>query len=124
MVEPDVEDAAARLRERGLPYVALGRPVSPEEDTPYVDLRGRLVAELLLRHLREQGAVRPAGSDHPPREASGTQFRNGQEGRGPAARRSRLATASPSPSSAGRDATMRSHPRWSSSRRSPYSPRA
>ncbi|MDN3260420.1 substrate-binding domain-containing protein [Streptomyces sp. CSDS2] len=61
VVEPDVEDAAAaQLRERGLPYVALGRPVSPEEDSPYVDLRGRLVAELLLRHLREQGAVRPA----------------------------------------------------------------
>ncbi|MFF9021960.1 LacI family DNA-binding transcriptional regulator, partial [Streptomyces eurythermus] len=61
VVEPDVEDAAAaQLRERGLPYVALGRPVSPEEDTPYVDLRGRLVAELLPRHLREQGSVRPA----------------------------------------------------------------
>ncbi|MFF5437733.1 substrate-binding domain-containing protein [Streptomyces achromogenes] len=61
VVEPDVEDAAAaQLRERGLPYVALGRPVAPEEDTPYVDLRGRLVAELLLRHLHEQGAVRPA----------------------------------------------------------------
>ncbi|MFF5471215.1 substrate-binding domain-containing protein [Streptomyces achromogenes] len=61
VVEPDVEDAAAaQLRERGLPYVALGRPVAPEEDTPYVDLRGRLVAELLLRHLHAQGAVRPA----------------------------------------------------------------
>jgi DNA-binding LacI/PurR family transcriptional regulator len=61
VVEPDVEDAAAaQLRERGLPYVALGRPVSPKEDAPYVDLRGRLVAELLLRHLHEQGAVRPA----------------------------------------------------------------
>ncbi|MFV0137872.1 substrate-binding domain-containing protein [Streptomyces sp. HMX87] len=61
VVEPDVEDvAAAQLRERGLPYVALGRPVSPDEDAPYVDLRGRTVAELLLRHLHEQGAVRPA----------------------------------------------------------------
>ncbi|MBD0424531.1 substrate-binding domain-containing protein [Streptomyces sp. TRM S81-3] len=61
VVEPDVDDAAAaQLRERGLPYVTLGRPVSPGEDVPYVDLRGGLVAELLLRHLHEQGAVRPA----------------------------------------------------------------
>ncbi|MET7618269.1 LacI family DNA-binding transcriptional regulator [Streptomyces sp. NPDC005408] len=61
VVEPDVNDAAAaQLRERGLPYVALGRPVSPEDDAPYVDLRGGLVAELLLTHLREQGARRPA----------------------------------------------------------------
>ncbi|MER7521204.1 LacI family DNA-binding transcriptional regulator [Streptomyces sp. NPDC126499] len=61
VVEPDVDDAAvADLKERGLPYVALGRPVSPEETAPYVDLRGGLVAEKLLAHLREQGARRPA----------------------------------------------------------------
>ncbi|MEV7611824.1 LacI family DNA-binding transcriptional regulator [Streptomyces sp. NPDC089799] len=61
VVEPDVADAAAAdLRERGLPYVALGRPVSPDEEAPYVDLRGGPVAELLLRHLLEQGARRPA----------------------------------------------------------------
>jgi DNA-binding LacI/PurR family transcriptional regulator len=61
VVEPEVDDAAAaQLRERGLPYVALGRPVSPDEDAPYVDLRGDLVAELLLAHLHEQGAQRPA----------------------------------------------------------------
>ncbi|MGW0733386.1 LacI family DNA-binding transcriptional regulator [Streptomyces sp. NPDC002851] len=61
VVEPDVDDAAAaRLKERGLPYVALGRPVSPDEDAPYVDLRGGLVAELLLDHLYEQGARQPA----------------------------------------------------------------
>ncbi|MFH8974316.1 substrate-binding domain-containing protein [Streptomyces sp. NPDC017890] len=61
VVEPDVADAAAaQLRERGLPYVALGRPVSPDEDAPYVDLRGGRVAQLLLRHLYEQGATRPA----------------------------------------------------------------
>ncbi|MFD7835423.1 substrate-binding domain-containing protein [Streptomyces sp. NPDC059761] len=61
VVEPDVNDpATARLRERGLPYVALGRPVSPDEQAPYVDLRGGLVAEMLLAHLREQGAERPA----------------------------------------------------------------
>ncbi|TDT42729.1 LacI family transcriptional regulator [Streptomyces sp. BK208] len=61
VVEPEVDDAAAaQLRERGLPYVALGRPVSPDEDAPYVDLRGGPVAELLLGHLREQGARRPA----------------------------------------------------------------
>ncbi|MER7951337.1 LacI family DNA-binding transcriptional regulator [Streptomyces sp. NPDC096079] len=61
VVEPDVDDAAAaRLKERGLPYVALGRPVAPDEDVPYVDLRGGLVTEVLLSHLREQGARRPA----------------------------------------------------------------
>ncbi|MFF6777030.1 LacI family DNA-binding transcriptional regulator [Streptomyces sp. NPDC012637] len=61
VVEPDVDDAAvAQLKERGLPYVALGRPVSPDEDVPYVDLRGGLVVEVLLTHLREQGARRPA----------------------------------------------------------------
>jgi len=61
VVEPDVNDAAAaQLRERGLPYVALGRPVGPDERAPYVDLRGERVAELLLAHLREQGARRPA----------------------------------------------------------------
>ncbi|WP_406865121.1 LacI family DNA-binding transcriptional regulator [Streptomyces sp. HUAS MG47] len=61
VVEPDVDDAAvAQLRERGLPYVALGRPVSAAEAAPYVDLRGGLVTELLLAHLHEQGAERPA----------------------------------------------------------------
>ncbi|QNS07812.1 LacI family DNA-binding transcriptional regulator [Streptomyces xanthii] len=61
VVEPDVQDAAAaQLRERGLPYVALGRPVSPDEDAPYVDLHGGRVAELLLDHLHEQGARHPA----------------------------------------------------------------
>jgi DNA-binding LacI/PurR family transcriptional regulator len=61
VVEPDVNDAAAaHLKERGLPYVALGRPVSPDEAAPYIDLRGELVAEKLLGHLREQGARRPA----------------------------------------------------------------
>ncbi|MEU9304607.1 substrate-binding domain-containing protein [Streptomyces sp. NPDC048269] len=61
VVEPDVNDAAAaHLNERGLPYVALGRPVSPDEGAPYVDLHGGLVVELLLSHLYEQGARRPA----------------------------------------------------------------
>ncbi|MFJ6718368.1 LacI family DNA-binding transcriptional regulator [Streptomyces sp. NPDC091259] len=61
VVEPDTDDVAvAQLRERGLPYVALGRPVSPADAAPYVDLRGTPVAELLLGHLREQGARRPA----------------------------------------------------------------
>ncbi|MDQ0698850.1 substrate-binding domain-containing protein [Streptomyces sp. W4I9-2] len=61
VVEPDVNDAAAaQLRERGLPYVSLGRPVSPDDTSPYVDLRGGTVAELLFAHLREQGARRPA----------------------------------------------------------------
>ncbi|MER6996764.1 LacI family DNA-binding transcriptional regulator [Streptomyces sp. NPDC000410] len=61
VVEPDVDDAAVtQLRERGLPFVTLGRQVSPEARAPYVDLRGALVAELLLEHLREQGARHPA----------------------------------------------------------------
>ncbi|GAA4890346.1 LacI family DNA-binding transcriptional regulator [Streptomyces coeruleoprunus] len=61
VVEPDADDvASAQLRERGLPYVTLGRPVAAGDDTPYVDLRGGRVAELLLAHLREQGARHPA----------------------------------------------------------------
>ncbi|WP_028812691.1 LacI family DNA-binding transcriptional regulator [Streptomyces flavidovirens] len=61
VVEPDESDiAVAQLRERHLPYVALGRPVSPADDAPYVDLHGGLVVELLLAHLQEQGARSPA----------------------------------------------------------------
>ncbi|MEU3909732.1 LacI family DNA-binding transcriptional regulator [Streptomyces sp. NPDC029721] len=60
VVEPGEDDpAVAQLRERGLPYVALGREVA-RTDAPYVDLRGGPVTGLLLRHLREQGARRPA----------------------------------------------------------------
>ncbi|WP_419996898.1 LacI family DNA-binding transcriptional regulator [Streptomyces boninensis] len=60
VVEPAESDAVvAALRERGLPYVCLGRPVG-ESDAPYVDLRGEAVAELLLGHLREQGVRHPA----------------------------------------------------------------
>ncbi|MEU7278518.1 LacI family DNA-binding transcriptional regulator [Streptomyces sp. NPDC045431] len=61
VVEPDRDDVAvAQLRERGLPYVALGRPVAAGDEAPYVDLRAGLVAALLLDHLREQGARHPA----------------------------------------------------------------
>ncbi|MEU8486594.1 LacI family DNA-binding transcriptional regulator [Streptomyces sp. NPDC048641] len=61
VVEPDVDDAAvAQLKERGLPYVALGRPMPPDDNAPYVDLHGGLVADLLLDHLHEQGAEHPA----------------------------------------------------------------
>ncbi|WP_455355744.1 LacI family DNA-binding transcriptional regulator [Streptomyces sp. SYSU K217416] len=61
VVEPDENDAAvAQLVARGLPYVTLGRQVAGPEAAPYVDLRGDLVAGLLLEHLREQGARRPA----------------------------------------------------------------
>jgi len=60
VVEPDEDDAAvAQLRGRGLPYVTLGRP-APGDDAPYVDLHGGRVAEVLLDHLREQGARHPA----------------------------------------------------------------
>ncbi|MFG3281551.1 LacI family DNA-binding transcriptional regulator [Streptomyces sp. NPDC048111] len=61
VVEPDADDAAAtQLRERGLPYVALGRPVAPDDAAPYVDLWGDRVTSVLLAHLREQGARHPA----------------------------------------------------------------
>ncbi|MFD5396331.1 LacI family DNA-binding transcriptional regulator [Streptomyces sp. NPDC127097] len=60
VVEPDEDDVAvAQLRGRGLPYVTLGRP-APGDDAPYVDLQGGRVAEVLLDHLREQGARHPA----------------------------------------------------------------
>ncbi|ORT58300.1 LacI family DNA-binding transcriptional regulator [Streptomyces sp. CB03238] len=61
VVEPDRDDVAvAQLHERGLPYVALGRPMAEGDDAPYVDLRGGLVVDLLLAHLHEQGARHPA----------------------------------------------------------------
>lgn len=85
VVEPDVADAAVgQLRERGLPYVALGRPVSPDEDCPYVDLRGGPATELLLEHLREQGARHPAlivgsGSRHSAVDARAAYERKAEE---------------------------------------------
>ncbi|MFB7595281.1 LacI family DNA-binding transcriptional regulator [Streptomyces sp. NPDC056160] len=61
VVEPEAQDpAVAQLRERQLPYVTLGRPTDPQDDAPHVDLHGGRVAELLLDHLREQGARHPA----------------------------------------------------------------
>ncbi|RII11207.1 putative HTH-type transcriptional repressor ExuR [Streptomyces sp. YIM 130001] len=93
VVEPDAEDAAlAQLRERGLPLVALGRPADDGTDCPYVDLRGDLAAELLLRHLHEQGARRPAlivaaGSRHSSVDARAVYERTAAEhGRTPVVR--------------------------------------
>ena len=40
--------------------MTLGRQVGTGEGVPYVDLNGGAVAELLLDHLQEQGARRPA----------------------------------------------------------------
>lgn len=61
VVEPREDDpVVAGLRERGLPWVALGRPVPDATEAPYVDLNGEAVTELLLDHLAEQGARRPA----------------------------------------------------------------
>ncbi|WP_129305064.1 LacI family DNA-binding transcriptional regulator [Streptomyces sp. L2] len=61
VVEPEADDAAvAQLRERGLPYVTLGRPTAAGDDASYVDLHGGRVAELLLEHLHAQGARCPA----------------------------------------------------------------
>lgn len=61
VVEPDRGDpVVTELVSRGLPYVTLGRQIDGVADVPYVDLHGGQVVELLLEHLREQGARRPA----------------------------------------------------------------
>ena len=61
VVEPEREDpVVAQLQSRGLPYVTLGRQLGAPEDVASVDLHGTEVMELLLGHLREQGARRPA----------------------------------------------------------------
>jgi DNA-binding LacI/PurR family transcriptional regulator len=61
VVEPERDDpVVARLVSRGLPYITLGRQLGAPDDVPYVDLHGGAVVELLLEHLREQGARRPA----------------------------------------------------------------
>ncbi|MGH3451675.1 MAG: substrate-binding domain-containing protein [Haloechinothrix sp.] len=61
VVEPARDDAVvAQLNARGLPYVTLGRHLDASTDMPQVDLQGGQVIELLLEHLREQGARRPA----------------------------------------------------------------
>ncbi|RAG85786.1 LacI family transcriptional regulator [Streptacidiphilus pinicola] len=69
VVEPAADDpVVTRLRAWSLPYVVLG---GPPDDGLWVDLQDRRVAELLVRHLRERGARRPAlitGSS--PRHAS------------------------------------------------------
>ncbi|MFW5420040.1 LacI family DNA-binding transcriptional regulator [Nocardiopsis sp. CNT-189] len=60
VVEPEEDDPVVRLlRERGLPYTTLGRQLGGD-DSAAVDLHGGAVAELLLEHLRERGARRPA----------------------------------------------------------------
>ncbi|MEV0976179.1 LacI family DNA-binding transcriptional regulator [Streptomyces sp. NPDC049915] len=61
VVEPREDDpVVAELRGRGLPWVALGRPVPDAAQAPYVDLNGEAVTELLLDHLARAGARRPA----------------------------------------------------------------
>ncbi|MFI8849230.1 LacI family DNA-binding transcriptional regulator [Streptomyces sp. NPDC053499] len=61
VVEPGEDDPlVAELTGRGLPCVALGRPVPDASPVPYVDLNGEAVAELLLDHLFRQGARHPA----------------------------------------------------------------
>ena len=55
VVEPDEDDwTTTRLRDRGLPLVALGR--QPGADLSYVDLHAPTVGRLLLDHLHGQGA--------------------------------------------------------------------
>ncbi|WP_027927513.1 LacI family DNA-binding transcriptional regulator [Amycolatopsis benzoatilytica] len=59
VVEPERDDAVtAELRARGLAVVTLGP--QPGSALPHVDLGGEAVTELLLDHLREQGARRIA----------------------------------------------------------------
>lgn len=61
LVEPEQDDpVAAQLHDRGLPFVTIGRQIGAPSGIPYVDLHGGAVAELLLAHLREQGAHHPA----------------------------------------------------------------
>ncbi|GAA3756228.1 DNA-binding LacI/PurR family transcriptional regulator [Spinactinospora alkalitolerans] len=61
VVEPEQDDDVVRqLRDRGLPYVTLGRQVGAADDASSVDLHGGLVIELLLEHLHGQGARCPA----------------------------------------------------------------
>ncbi|MEU3844803.1 LacI family DNA-binding transcriptional regulator [Streptomyces sp. NPDC028635] len=61
VVEPREDDpVVAELRERGLPWVALGRPVPDAAQAPYADLNGEAVTELLLDHLAREGARSPA----------------------------------------------------------------
>ncbi len=50
-VDPDI----ARLRERGLPFVSVGK-VAEAEDIPFVDLHSAWTTSLLLQHLWAQGA--------------------------------------------------------------------
>lgn len=61
VVEPDRDDpVVAELTSRGLPYVTLGRQIDGPAGVPHVDLYGGQVIELLLEHLHQQGAQRPA----------------------------------------------------------------
>lgn len=60
VVEPARDDTVvAELAARGLPYVTLGRQPGAA-GVPGVDLHAGRVVELLLDHLRDQGARRPA----------------------------------------------------------------
>ena len=58
VIEPIANDPCiAHLVSRGLTVVAIGKADAP---VPYVDLRSGVIAELMLDHLREQGARRIA----------------------------------------------------------------
>ncbi len=65
VVEPDENDmAVAQLRERHLPYVALGRPVSPEDDAPYVDLPRERIRRRAASDAPPGAGSAPSGTDH------------------------------------------------------------
>ncbi|TMG81939.1 MAG: LacI family DNA-binding transcriptional regulator [Betaproteobacteria bacterium] len=59
VIEPSASDANVDyLKKRVLPVVAIGK--QPDATTPYVDLHSYATAQLLLAHLRRQGARRIA----------------------------------------------------------------
>ncbi|MGC5614709.1 LacI family DNA-binding transcriptional regulator [Georgenia sp. Z1491] len=59
LLEPPGQDPlAAELTQRGVPFVTIGEDLGGAHARPSVDLRHRDVAELLLTHLRAQGARR------------------------------------------------------------------
>jgi DNA-binding LacI/PurR family transcriptional regulator len=50
----------ARLRERGLPVVTIGRQPADKHELPFVDLQSAYTARLMLEHLHAQSARRVA----------------------------------------------------------------
>jgi DNA-binding LacI/PurR family transcriptional regulator len=61
IIEPTEDDPnTARLLDRGLPVVSIGRPGGAKGAVPFVDLHSAYTARLLLEHLHAQAARRIA----------------------------------------------------------------